>query len=67
MGARADRLDPLARMGMSEKAVRFEPERMQGVPEPAIDELQERELRRSQDAAPERAAFRTDIRPGVVK
>src|SRR5208283_4010398 len=44
MGARADRLDPLARMGMSDKAVRLEAQGMQGVPEPAIDELQEREL-----------------------
>src|SRR6202453_1891805 len=32
--------------------VRLEAERMQRVPEPAIDELQERELRRRQNAAP---------------
>ena len=68
MGARADRLDPLARMGMSEKAVRFEPERMQGVPEPAIDELQECELRRGQDAAPRarRVQDRHQARRGEV-
>ena len=68
MGARANRLNPLARMRMSDKAVLLEPERMQGVPELAIDELQKRELRRSKDAASEAgAAFRTDMRPGVVK
>ena len=34
----------------------------------AVDEFQKRELRRSQDAAPGwSAAFRTDMRPGVVK
>ena len=68
MGARADRLDPLARMRMSDKAVRLEPERMQGVPEPAIDELQKRELRRSQDAAPEarRVQDRHEARRGKM-
>ena len=51
MGARADRLDPHARMGMSNERVRFEAKRMQRVPEPAIDKLQEAELRRRQNAA----------------
>src|SRR6202789_552733 len=53
MGARADRFDPHARMGVSNKRVRLKAERMQRVPEPAIDELQEGELRRRQNAAPQ--------------
>src|SRR5271166_1646975 len=68
MGARADRLDPLARMRMIDKAVRLEPERMQGVPEPAIGELQKRELRRSQDPASEarRVHDRHEARRGIM-
>src|ERR1700677_261094 len=53
MGACADRFDPHARMGVSNECVRLEAEGMQRVPEPAFDELQERELRRRQDAAPQ--------------
>src|SRR5271156_5297644 len=53
MGARADRLDPHARMGVSNERVRLEAERVQRVPEPAIDELEEGELRRRQNAAPQ--------------
>src|SRR5208337_3046921 len=44
MGARADRLDPRAWMGMSNQAVGFETESVERVPEPPVDELQKSEL-----------------------
>jgi hypothetical protein len=51
MSARADRLDPLARMRMGKRAVGVEAERMKGVPEAPVDQFQERELRWGQHAA----------------
>jgi hypothetical protein len=40
-------------MGMSDWTVRLEAQRMERIPEPAIDELQKSELNRGEDAAPQ--------------
>lgn len=47
----ADCFDPWVRMGLLAGAVRRETERMQGVPQAPIDELQERELCGGHDTA----------------